>query len=75
MRNKYKWYELNAKGYVRDLIERTHATHTYKVTKPEREIWPEDNELAWFCDGGPFANFGGRIEIIDHVAYIDIYVD
>jgi hypothetical protein len=73
--NTYKWDELSNKGYTKKMLSNYGATHSYIVSKPTSEDWPKDVELIAFCDGGPEANFGGRVQHNCDTAYVDVYVD
>lgn len=73
--NTYKWNELTDKGYKKQMTRNRGATHSYTVTKPANEDWPEKNELISFCDGGPGMNFGGKVREYGDTASVDVYVD
>lgn len=67
-------HDLRSKGFVAVIKNNRGATHTYEVTKPLNEAWPDDRSLINFCDGGE-GHFGGRVIKGVDVSTVHVYVD
>lgn len=67
-------HDLKEKGFTYSIRSNRGVMHTYEVTKPSNEIWPDDRSLINFCDGG-VGHFGGRVIKGLDVSVVHVYVD